>query len=110
MTDRERHALLFGPYSTPAFHFGDVVFCEMRGEVTLVGLTGSRIPWPIGERGRSKTHAIIGDLADALRSESAAAVCYWWGVNTTDRDEVAAGARRWFAHEGDLGSAAEILL
>jgi hypothetical protein len=80
MTDDERHALLFGPYTTPTFSYGDVVMCEVRGEVTLVGLTDGRVPWPIGKRGRPKSYAVIGGLADAIRRESATAICYWWGI------------------------------
>jgi hypothetical protein len=38
MTDRDRFKLLYGPYRTPRFKLGDVVFCEMRGEVKIVGL------------------------------------------------------------------------
>jgi hypothetical protein len=43
-------------------------------------MTSSRIPWPIGKRGRAKSHAVFGDLAKAIRRESATAVCYWWGI------------------------------
>jgi hypothetical protein len=42
----DRFKLLFGPYRTPRFRYGDVVFCEMRGEVKIVGLTNG----PIAER------------------------------------------------------------
>jgi nucleotide-binding universal stress UspA family protein len=77
MTDADRHALLFGPYSPPEFRYGDVVICEVRGEVTLVAMTSSRIPWPLGKRGRAKSHAVFGNLAEAIRRDSAA-VCYWW--------------------------------
>jgi hypothetical protein len=33
MTETTRHHLLFGPYQTPIFKYGDVVICELRGEV-----------------------------------------------------------------------------
>ena len=42
-----RFKLHFGPYRTPRFRIGAVVEDEVRGEVTIVGLTGARIPWPI---------------------------------------------------------------
>jgi hypothetical protein len=29
----DRHLLLFGPYRTPVFKYGDVVICEARGQV-----------------------------------------------------------------------------
>src|SRR5262249_25748380 len=84
MTDEERFKLLFGPYKTPVFRYGDSAFCERRGNVTLCGLTDAPIPWPIG-KGRTKRtwpRAIVlfGDLAEAVRRESALAVAYWWGV------------------------------
>ena len=44
MTERDRFKLSFGPYRTPRFEYGDIVFCEMRGEVKIVGLTNGRIP------------------------------------------------------------------
>ena len=46
---------LFGPYRTPVFRFGDVVICEVRGQVELVGLTAGPVPWPVGKRGRVVT-------------------------------------------------------
>ena len=48
MPDADRHRLLFGPYRTPVFKYGDVVICESRGQVEIVGLSGGRIPWPVG--------------------------------------------------------------
>lgn len=49
MNDHQRFALHFGPYHAPPFHYGDVVMDEVRGEVTVVKLSGARIPWPIGK-------------------------------------------------------------
>jgi len=74
---------LLGAYATPAFHYGDVVMCELRGEVTPVGPHDAPIPWPVGKRGRHRALALYAGLADAVRRESAAAVIRWWGV----RDE-----------------------
>jgi hypothetical protein len=71
---------LFGPYTTPLVDRGSVVFCEVRGEVTVCGLTDTRIPWPTGKRGRARTYIVFAGLADAIRREAAAAVCHWWGV------------------------------
>jgi hypothetical protein len=50
VTDDDRFKLLFGPYQTPVFRYGDTAFCELRGEVILCGLTAARIPWPRGRR------------------------------------------------------------
>jgi hypothetical protein len=46
MTDADRNRLLFGPYATPVFNYGDDGWCELRGEVILCGLTAGRIPRP----------------------------------------------------------------
>jgi hypothetical protein len=80
MTEKERSALLYGPYTTPAFRWYSVVRCEFRGDVTIVALTDARIPWPVGKTTRAKSLVIYGDLAKALRVESNQAICYWWGV------------------------------
>jgi hypothetical protein len=34
-----RACLLFGPYRTPVFKYGDVVICDVRGQVEIVGLS-----------------------------------------------------------------------
>lgn len=81
MTNRDRFKLLFGPYRTPRFQFGDLAFCNVRGQVKIVGLTDARIPWPKGRTGkRSRAIVLYGVLAQAVRRESAQAVAYWWGV------------------------------
>jgi hypothetical protein len=48
MTDEDRFRLRFGPYSTPIYRSGDAAFCEVRGEVTICGLTDAHIAWPLG--------------------------------------------------------------
>ena len=80
MTDAERFRLLFGPYRTPRFRYGRPAFCEVRGEVVLVGLSDAPIPWPVGKRGRHKALVVYGGLAEAVRRESAQAVARWWGI------------------------------
>jgi hypothetical protein len=88
VTDEDRFRLLFGPYQTPVFKYGDTAFCEVRGEVILCGLTAGRIPWPVGKRAvkgpRARARALVlcGALADAVRRESAQAVAFCWGVTT----------------------------
>src|SRR5690242_4385913 len=79
MHERERVKLL-NKYKTPRFHFGDVVMCELRGYVKIVGLTSARIPWPKCRSGRAHAIILYGDLAKAVRQESEPAVCYWFGV------------------------------
>ena len=80
MQDSDRFKLRFGPYATPPFSYGDVVMDEVRGEVTIVGLTDGLIPWPIGKRGRAKTIVVYAGLADAVRKEANITVCHWWGI------------------------------
>jgi Ni/Co efflux regulator RcnB len=79
----DRYRLL-GTYATPAFSYGDVVTCEVRGDVILCGLTDAPIPWPLGKRrgkgARARSLIVFGALADAVRRESAQAVAHWWGV------------------------------
>jgi hypothetical protein len=77
MNDADRFKLLFGPYRTPRFRYGKVVFCEVRGEVTICGLSDAPIPWPIGKCGRAKSLVVYGHHADAVRRESNVAVAHW---------------------------------
>jgi hypothetical protein len=56
------------------------VWCEWRGEVKIVGLTDAEIPWPIGQKGSSRSLVIYGSLAQAVRNESNQAVAHWWGI------------------------------
>jgi hypothetical protein len=73
---------LIGTYKTPRFRLGSTAFCEVRGEVIITGLSASPIPWPIGKRpgGRARALVVFGGLADAVKRESAAAVCHFWGI------------------------------
>src|ERR1700730_5256129 len=80
MNKKDRVKLRFGPYKTPRFKYGDVVFCERCGEVTLCGLSKGRIPWPTCRRGKAKAIALIGCLVDAARLKSAITSRYWWCV------------------------------
>ena len=80
MDDADRFRLLHGPYKTPPFQYGDLVICERRGEVQLVGLSGGPIPWPVGKHGSVITLAVFGDLASAVRCEAAQAVAHWIGI------------------------------
>lgn len=80
MRDSDRFKLRFGPYLMPMFKYGQVVFCEVRGEVTIVGLTDAKIPWPMGKRGHTKTFVVFAGLADAVRKEANLAVSHWFGL------------------------------
>ena len=58
-----RYRLHFGPYRTPRFKLGQKVVCEARGEVTIVGISDGRIPWPIGQTKRAKSLVLFRDQA-----------------------------------------------
>jgi hypothetical protein len=76
-----RYKLLFGPYRAPRLKRGSVVEDRIRGEVTVVGLTDARIPWPIGRRGKFRALLVEDRLAEAIRRESVQAVAFSWGVS-----------------------------
>jgi hypothetical protein len=76
---------LLNKYETPRFTYGDVVPCARRGDVRIVGLSSAPIPWPIGQtlpKGRGRSLVLYGDLARAVRRESAEAVAFWFGVKS----------------------------
>ena len=75
MEDAERFRLL-GKYRTPRFRIDRTVFCEVRGEMVITGMTDAPIPWPIGKCGRGRhTLIVYKDLAKAARRESEQAIC-----------------------------------
>lgn len=80
MRQSERVKLNFGPYRTPRYRLGQKVVCEAPGELTIVGTTDGKIPWPIGKRGRAKSLVLYGDLAKAVKKESVLAIRHWWGI------------------------------
>jgi hypothetical protein len=81
MEDTERLRLL-GKYRTPRFRIGRTVFCEVRGEMVITGMTDAPIPWPVGRRGRECPSLVVyKDLAKAVRLESNQAVAHGWGIH-----------------------------
>jgi hypothetical protein len=69
--------ILLGKYRTPKFRLGAVVNCARRGDVRVVGLSGAPTPWPKGQLlkgGRKSALILYGDLAKAVKCESAEAV------------------------------------
>jgi hypothetical protein len=81
MDDIGRFKLL-GKYRTPRFKYGDIVTCALFGDVKIVGLTDARIPWPKGSPRKFVRNVMVlyGDLAEAVKRESAQAIRYWFGV------------------------------
>jgi hypothetical protein len=67
-------------YRTPTFRYGQRVECLARGEVTIVGLTDARVPWPIGKTKRARGFVLYRDLARAVQRESNQTVCLLFGV------------------------------
>jgi hypothetical protein len=81
MEDADRFRLL-GKYQTPRFRYGLKVFCEVRGEVVITGMTDAPIPWPVDKGGPGRHSLVVYmGLAKAVRRESNQAVAHWWGVH-----------------------------
>jgi hypothetical protein len=82
MTDRDRFKLLSGPYRALRCRKGDVVFCDVRGEVVVRGMSAGRIPWTVTRLKRSRPLLIVfAGLAEAIRRESNQAVAFWRGID-----------------------------
>jgi hypothetical protein len=84
MTDADRFKLLFGPYHPTHLRNGDGVFCELRGQVVVRGMSAGRIPWPTTtwpHRRGAPVLIVCAGLAEALRREFGIAVCHWWNLS-----------------------------
>jgi hypothetical protein len=84
MHDAERVRLLHCPYRPPRLVRGDRATCLLRDcTVVITAWTDAPIPWPRCRApggGGGSGILLEEELARAGRHESAAAVCYWWGV------------------------------
>ncbi len=80
----EKCRLLHGPYEPPGLRRGDRARCHLRGDVRITSWADARISWSRCQvlKGRGGCGLLLDDeLARAVRTESAAAVSYWWGVS-----------------------------
>jgi hypothetical protein len=88
VTDADRVKLLFGPYRAPRLQRGDRAHCVYRDTLVVVtGWTAGRIPWPrcraLDSPGGGSGLLVDDELARAVRSESAAAVMFWWRASSS---------------------------
>lgn len=84
LPDAERFRLLHGPYRSPRTRIGRTLNCEVRGALRVAAISPGRIPWPMARQANGGRLMLIvcGDLARAVRTESAQAIRYWWGVGS----------------------------
>jgi hypothetical protein len=67
-------------YVTPVTIVRARVKCEVRGLVTITGMSKGPIPWPIGSQDGQESLVVYKGLAKAVREESEAAVAAQWRI------------------------------
>lgn len=75
--------LVGGPYTAPPCEPGSSLVCRIRGRQTVGGLTAAPVPWPYSathHAGPHRTLLLCGDLVRAVRTESAQAIAWHWGI------------------------------
>ena len=76
-----RYRLLGGPYAAPVCRVGGKLYCcKRRRPVRVDRLTDASIMWPFTCQTGPRSLILCGDLARAVREESASAVAAHWGV------------------------------
>ncbi|HZZ76959.1 MAG TPA: hypothetical protein VFE62_00485 [Gemmataceae bacterium] len=84
MQEHDRVKLIAGTYQMPRCRIGGKLRCEVRGKVTVRGISDGLIPWPftwIREDDRRPAPILCRDLVRAVKIESGAAIQHWWGVS-----------------------------
>ncbi len=76
-----------GPYGPPKLPRDGVLRCVIRGRLKVGGYTNTLIPWPVAW-GHPAQRIICGDLLEALRTESRAAVAYHFGLSKATVSEL----------------------
>jgi hypothetical protein len=72
--------LQFGAYLTPITVVGATLECEVRGLVTVCGMSNGPLPWPLGERDGEQHLIVFKGLSRAIRQERPEAVAEHWGI------------------------------
>jgi len=78
--EEERFQLVGGPYYPPSISIGGCLKCQVLGSVQVGDWTKGRIPWPI-KRGMGRQLIFCGDLLRALKTESAQAISFHFGIS-----------------------------
>src|SRR5262245_28524800 len=98
----DKTALIAGPYQPPALSRGDRATCLFRDcEVVVTSWTDAPISWPrchaVGTHRGGSGLLVTEELVRAIRTESAAAIAYHFGVcaNTIWRWRGVFGVERW---------------
>jgi len=73
------NTLIGGPYRSPEVKPGEWLIDEINGAVQVAGWTDAPIPWPCKNNVKSNL-ILCGDLIEAVKVESAAAISYHFGV------------------------------
>lgn len=75
--------MIGAPYVPPPCRVGDWLDDEIDGLLEVGGWTDAPISWPRRKKTGRPSLILTAELARAVRTESVAAICHWWGVRPT---------------------------
>jgi hypothetical protein len=78
----EAYEPIGGPYHLPRCRVGGKLFCELRGWVTVGGMTAAPVPWPYAKARGAHSLILTRDLVAAVRTEAEIVVCHLFGVSS----------------------------